>query len=115
MSWQAGVSKLDSTRLCFVLLYAAEHFFMMTLHGPHRKHSLLWSHIVLGVFTAPLHSNGHGVDHIENSLSIVETFLLSRCLAMGLRVTIYIYILTRIKIKSALNLESPMFNKEMHV
>jgi hypothetical protein len=33
------------------------------------------------VFTEPLHSNGRGADPIENSLSIVEVSLPSRCLA----------------------------------
>jgi hypothetical protein len=27
------------------------------------------------VFTVPLHSNGRGADHIENSISIVEACL----------------------------------------
>jgi hypothetical protein len=40
-----------------------------------QKHLPL-SRIVLGVFTAPLHSNGRGVDHIETGLSIVEACLL---------------------------------------
>jgi hypothetical protein len=35
--------------------------------------------IVLGVFTAPLHSNNLGVDHIENSISVVEVCLLRAC------------------------------------
>jgi hypothetical protein len=43
-----------------LLLYAAKHFFIITLHGPHGKRRLLLSRIVLGVFTAPLHSNGRG-------------------------------------------------------
>jgi hypothetical protein len=62
------------TRL-FTSLYAAEHFFIITLNGPLEKHRLLWSRIVSGVFTAPLYSNGHGADHIENSLYIVEACL----------------------------------------
>jgi hypothetical protein len=66
------------------------------LHGPYGKHRLLLSRIVLGVFTAPLHSNDRGADHIEDSLSIVEAFLPSRCLAVGIDVTImprlYMYI-----------------------
>jgi hypothetical protein len=52
-----------------------------------RKHLL--SHIVLGMFTAPFHSNGRGADRIENSLSIVEACLPSRFLAMGIHVTIF--------------------------
>jgi hypothetical protein len=40
------------------------------------------------MFIKPLHSNGHGADHIENSLSIVEACLPSRCLAID----IYIYV-----------------------
>jgi hypothetical protein len=31
---------------------------------------------VLGVFTAPLHSNGRGADHEENRLYIIEACLL---------------------------------------
>jgi hypothetical protein len=51
------------------------------------------SRIILAVFTAPLHSNGRGADHVENSLSTVEVFaaatcLSSRYLAMGIHVTI---------------------------
>jgi hypothetical protein len=46
------------------------------LHRPHRKHSLLLSHIVLGVFTAALHSNGRSTDCIENTLFVVEACLL---------------------------------------
>jgi hypothetical protein len=34
----------------------------------------------LGVFTAPLHSNDRGADHIENNLSIVEECLPQTCL-----------------------------------
>jgi hypothetical protein len=40
------------------------------------------------MFTSPMSSNGRGADHIENSLSIVEACLLSRCLAMGIHVTV---------------------------
>jgi hypothetical protein len=29
----------------------------------------------VGVFTAPVYSNGHGADHIGNNLPIVETYL----------------------------------------
>jgi hypothetical protein len=38
-------------RLCSMLLYDAEHFFITTLHGPRGKHRLLLSRIVLVVFT----------------------------------------------------------------
>jgi hypothetical protein len=31
--------------------------------------------VVLGVFTAPLRSNGRGADHIENNLSLVKACL----------------------------------------
>jgi hypothetical protein len=68
-------TRLDSTRLCSILLYAAEHFFITTLHGTRGKRRLLLFRIVLGVFTAPLHSNGRGTDHTENRLSIVEECL----------------------------------------
>jgi hypothetical protein len=44
--------------------------------------------IVLGVFTAPWHISGRGADHIQNSLSVVEACLPSRCLAMGIHVTV---------------------------
>jgi hypothetical protein len=53
ISWQAGVSKLDST----LLLSASEFFLITILHRPRRKHRLLFSRIVLGVFTDPLSSN----------------------------------------------------------
>jgi hypothetical protein len=36
------------------------------MHGPRRKHSVYCS----GLFTAPLHSNGRGADHIENTASL---------------------------------------------
>jgi hypothetical protein len=62
------------TRL-FTLCCSIEFFFITALHGPHGKHFLIISLIVLGLFTAPLHSNGLGSDHIENSLSIVEACL----------------------------------------
>jgi hypothetical protein len=78
ISWQAGLPKLD----CSV-----EFFCMTTLHGRHGKHRLLLSRIILGVFTAPLHSNGRGADHVGNSTSVVEACLPSRCLAMGMHVT----------------------------
>jgi hypothetical protein len=71
----------NSSRLyCYfmLLLPASELFFITTLHGPRRKHSIYcWE----GVFTAPLHSNG--------SCSIVVCvfvaagiFLRIRCLVM---------------------------------
>jgi hypothetical protein len=49
--------------------------YLLSLHGPHGKHRLLLSRIVLGLFTAPLHSNGRGSDYIENSFSIVDACL----------------------------------------
>jgi hypothetical protein len=69
-------------------LHSLMLFFITTLHGPHGKHHILLSNIILGVFAAPLHSNGHGADHIEHSLCIVETCLPSRCLAMGTHITV---------------------------
>jgi hypothetical protein len=75
------------TRL-LTLCCPIEFFFITTLHGPHGKHRLLLSLTVSGVFTAPLHSNGRGADQIENRLSFVEACLPSRCLAMGIHVTI---------------------------
>jgi hypothetical protein len=80
----------------FTLCCSVEFFFVTTLHEPHGKHRLLLSRIILFVFTAPLHSNGRGADHIENNLSIFEAFtagtcLPSRCLAMSTHVTIYRY------------------------
>jgi hypothetical protein len=70
--------------LCCSILF----FFITTLHVPHGKHRLSLSRVLSGVFTAPLHSNGRGANHIENSLSTVETCLPRRCLAMGIHVTI---------------------------
>jgi hypothetical protein len=64
------------TRLTSLLLYAAGHFFITTLHGPHRKHRLQLSRIVLDVLTAPLHNNSRGADRVlENNLSVVEQYL----------------------------------------
>jgi hypothetical protein len=44
------------------------------------------------VFSEPLHSNGHGADHIENTscntFSVVACAYLGRCLEMCLHVTI---------------------------
>jgi hypothetical protein len=71
----------------FTLWCSIKSFFITTLHGPHGKCRVLLSHIVLGLFTTPLHSNNRGMDNIENSLSVVEacimdTCLQSHCLAM---------------------------------
>jgi hypothetical protein len=63
ISGQAGISNLT---LCF---------FITTLHGLHGKHCLLLSRIVLGVFTAPLHSNGRGEEYIENILLLTRVCL----------------------------------------
>jgi hypothetical protein len=67
---------------CSLLFYAVEHFFIITLHGPHGKHNLLFSAIAFGVLTAPLHSNGGDSNHIENTASIIkEACWLVRCLS----------------------------------
>jgi hypothetical protein len=58
----------STTVLYFQLLCSVEFFFISTLHGPHGKHRLLLTRIVLGVFTTPLHSNGRGADHTEDNL-----------------------------------------------
>jgi hypothetical protein len=50
---------------CSLPRYTAKHFFIFTLQRPHGKHRLLLSRIVLGALTAPLHGNGHCVDHID--------------------------------------------------
>jgi hypothetical protein len=71
ISREAGVSKLDSS----LLSCSIDFFFITTLHRPHRKHRLLLSRIVLGVFTAPLHNKNRGAGYIENNLSIVEACL----------------------------------------
>jgi hypothetical protein len=89
-----GMLASRNSTLHSILLCAAEHFFISTIHGLHGKHRLLLLRIVLEMFTAPLHSNGRGADHIENSLSIVDACLPrarlpSRCLAMGIHVTIF--------------------------
>jgi hypothetical protein len=80
--------------LCQYRLCKADHAYSEPLNSSHGKHCLLLSCIVLDIFTAPLHSNGHGMDHIENILSIARAFtagmcLLSCCLAMGIHITIY--------------------------
>jgi hypothetical protein len=67
ISRQSGVSKLNSTPLCC----SVEFFFVTTLH----KHRLSLFLIVLGVFTAPLHNNGLGADHVENSLLLRRVYL----------------------------------------
>jgi hypothetical protein len=54
------------------LCWSIEFFFINTLHGLHLKHRLLFPHIVLDIFTALLHGNGRGADHIENNLPIAE-------------------------------------------
>jgi hypothetical protein len=67
-SRQAGVSKL------LTLCCSIEFFFITTLHGLHGKHRL-FSRTALGVFIAPLPSNGRDADHTENNRSIVEACL----------------------------------------
>jgi hypothetical protein len=57
------------------LTSSIEFFFITILHLPQRKHGLLLCRMVLVVFSAKLHNNGRGTDHIENSLSIVEACL----------------------------------------
>jgi hypothetical protein len=77
-SWQAGVSKLTCHKTIFVL-------FITSRHGPHRKLPLYCSG---GVFTAPLHSNGRGTDHIENTaLPLLRACLLHCSIATAVRVT----------------------------
>jgi hypothetical protein len=82
ISWQARVSKLDSSlhsaapsrRLCP---------FITPRHGSHRKHSL---YCYGGVFTGTLPGNG------RPSVACVRfagMCLLSRCLAMGIHVTAF--------------------------
>jgi hypothetical protein len=69
------------TRLCSVLFYSAEHFFIATLHEPRRKHSLYcW-----GVFTDPLSSNEV---LLLRALAPASMCLSSRCVVMDLYVTI---------------------------
>jgi hypothetical protein len=75
ISWQAGVSKLNYFNdLC-------------PFCNPSARTTQKTQSIVEKVFTAPLHSNGHGVDHIENTaLLLLRAFfsagvcLPSRCL-----------------------------------
>jgi hypothetical protein len=74
----------------FTLFCSVEFFFLTSLHWPHRKHCLLLSHIVLGMFTAPLYSNGCSVVHLENSLCVVEACLPSHCLAVGTHITLWL-------------------------
>jgi hypothetical protein len=80
----------------FAFSYTTNTFILTILYdfclspAPHGKHRLLLSNSVLGVFTTPLYGNGHGADHIENNLSIFETYLPSRWLAIGIHVTILI-------------------------
>jgi hypothetical protein len=62
------------TRLS-TLCCSIELFFITTLHGLQGKHRLLLPLIVLGVFSAPLHSNGRGADHIDNILTTAEECL----------------------------------------
>jgi hypothetical protein len=74
--WHLETRIFTLLNYCSLLLYAAKHFFIITLHGLYGKHRPLLSSIVLGVLTAPLYSNGRSMDHTENSLSIVEASLL---------------------------------------
>jgi hypothetical protein len=62
-------------------LCAPEHFFITTLHGPRRTHNLYSG----GVFTDPLPSSGCPV---VAHVGFLGMFLPSRCLAMGLYVTV---------------------------
>jgi hypothetical protein len=55
-----------AARVC-TLCCSLEFFFITALHGPHAKHRLVLSRIVLGVFTAALHSKVRGTEHTENS------------------------------------------------
>jgi hypothetical protein len=70
ISRQAGVPKLDSTRL---RLYTTEHFLITTLHGPPRKHSL--NCLAMDVL-------------LLRALVPAGMCLPSRCLATGLCITI---------------------------
>jgi hypothetical protein len=76
ISWQAGVSKLDS----MLLLPVQELFFITTLHVPRskKKPHYCWE----GVFTAPLHNDGSC--SIVACIFVAEGMCLpSRCLANG--------------------------------
>jgi hypothetical protein len=74
-SWDHGHIFVQCQDFCFFFRSSSFDKKGGAGHGPHGKHRLLLSHIVLGVFTASLHSNGCGGDHIGNSLSIVEVCL----------------------------------------
>jgi hypothetical protein len=75
--------RLDSIQfLCWLLetrlstlCWSTGFFFTIILHGPVVKHRFPLFRIVLGVFTAPLHSNGHGAYHVEISFSVAEACL----------------------------------------
>jgi hypothetical protein len=84
-SWQAGVPKINSSLLdyCSILLYAAEHFFITTLHGPHAENT---ASIVKKEYLL--------IRCLEMDVLLLRTCasagmcLPSRCLAMGIHVII---------------------------
>jgi hypothetical protein len=71
--------RLETRLFCMLLVPASELFFITTLHGPRRKHSLC---IVEGVFTALLHSNG-SYPIVACVFVAAGMCLPSRCLAMN--------------------------------
>jgi hypothetical protein len=84
---------VSRTRL-YPLYCSIEFCFITTLLGPHGKHRLLLSCIVLGVFTATLHSNGRGFGSNRKQplycwgVFTAGSCLPSLCLAMAINVTI---------------------------
>jgi hypothetical protein len=83
-------TRLFTLGYCSILLYAAEYFFIIILHGPHRKQNL---YCVYWSVTC----------HKRSSVARVRfagMCLPSRCLAMGIHVTVYILNTTGIKLQS---------------
>jgi hypothetical protein len=81
-SWRPEI-RLFALRLLFSTLLYCRTLLITNLHGPRRKHNLYrWRDL----FTALLPSN---IRHIVARVLFAECFFSSRCLAMGMHVTIY--------------------------
>jgi hypothetical protein len=80
---QAGVSKLDSTRLPFCY---AEHFLITTLHRPTENTAPIVKEVCLLIRCLAIDVL------LFSEFACAGMCLPSRCLAMGIHVTLYIYI-----------------------
>jgi hypothetical protein len=92
-----GSSKLDpslptATATLLDSVASSDCLFISPRHGPRRKRSLCCQG---GVFTGPLPSNGHAIVHVP----FAGMFLPSRCLAVGIHVTVYMSTVSIFKIE----------------